>query len=134
VIWSGAVFALAIVIGSVAGVVASRAESGGGLTSAVAVLSSLVLWPTVFCVVAIAYIVMAVRWCLDLGSIVAQDGGVSVRGLLERRWTGPIVAPRRVVLIHLLIEFGVAGVSRVALILTLITVGLNVALLIASWN
>ena len=134
VVWAGVVFAFAIVIGSVAGVVASRAESGGGLPSVVAVLSSIVLWPTVLCVVAVTYIFMAIRWCLDIGSIVAQDGGASVRGLLERHWTGPIAASRWMTLVDLLIEFGVAGVSRAALVLTLITVGLNVALLIASWN
>jgi len=130
VAWASVVFALAIVLGSIAGVVASKTEASDGLSSTIAILFYTVFWPTVFCVVAITFVIVAIRWCLDLGRIVAEGGGARVRDLLETRWTGPFPS-RWVGLIQLLVGFGVAGVSRVALILTLITVAWNVVSAVA---
>lgn len=139
VLWSTAVFSLSIVIGSVAGVVASGAtergeDFGSGVGVAITTLSTMVLWPALLCVGAIAYVVMGIRWCLDLGSIVAEDGGVHVRALFEHRWTGPLsVSPKWSPLVDVLVEMGLSLISRSALVATLITVGLNFALFVWSW-
>jgi hypothetical protein len=139
-VWAAAVFALSIVIGAVAGVVASTASGSGradgsGLVLAIEATAALVFWPAILTVVAVAYVVVGVRWVLDLGAIVAEDGGAVVRSLLERRWTGPLrLSTRATGLLDVLIELGVAGISRIALVLTLVTVGLNVALSATSWH
>jgi hypothetical protein len=139
-VWAAAVFAVSIVVGAVAGVVASDAnesgrEGGVGIGLAIEATASLVLWPSILTVVAVAYVVVGVRWVLDLGTIVAEDGGAVVRALLERRWTGPLqLSPRAAGLLNILLELGIAGISRIALVLTLVTVGLNVVLAATSFR
>jgi hypothetical protein len=139
-VWAAAVFAVSIVIGAVAGVVASDAnesgrEGGVGIGLAIEATASLVLWPSILTVVAVAYVVVGVRWVLDLGTIVAEDGGTVVRSLLERRWTGPLrLSPRADGLLNILLELGIAGISRIALVLTLVTVALNVVLAVTSFR
>lgn len=139
-VWAAAVFALSIVIGAVAGVVASSAnasgrDGAGGLGLAIEATASLVLWPAILIVVAVAYVVVGVRWVLDLGTIVAEDGGAVVRALLERRWTGPLrLSSKAIGLLNILLELGIAGISRLALVLTLVTVGLTVVFAATSWR
>jgi len=138
-VWSGAVFALSIGIGSVAGVVASKASEGGedfssGLSLALNAVGGLVFLPALLAVVSGAFITMGARWNSDLGAIVAEDGGASLRLLVERRWTGTMErSPRRDDIFGLAVEVGVGGVSRGALVLTLITVGVVAAAMVADW-
>ncbi|TQO20994.1 hypothetical protein FB472_2655 [Rhodoglobus vestalii] len=140
VVFSAFVFALSIVLGSVAGVVASNASNGGedlesGLGLAFSVLGTAVLFPTVLAAAAFAFLVMGTRWCWDLGSIVTEGRGGHVRALVERRWTGPLsMSPRLHTLVDLFIEGGFLDVSRVGLVFTLITVALSVACLLSGFS
>jgi hypothetical protein len=139
ILWSAFVFSASIVIGSVAGIVASTAtqqgdEMGADVSNVIVSLSSTILWPIVLGIGAVAYIVMGIRWSLDLGSIVAEGRGTVVRALLENRWTGPLpMSSTWSSLVDTLIEVGLTFVSRIALILTLITIGLNFGLAVWNW-
>lgn len=138
VLWSAFVFSASILIGSIAGVIASSRiqlgnKLGTDLDSVIMTLSSTILWPIVLGIGAVAYIVMGVRWCWDLGSIVADGSGTVVRAMLEDRWTGPLAKSSTwSSVVDFLIEVGLTIVSRIALILTLITIGLSFGL--ALWN
>jgi hypothetical protein len=139
-VWAAAVFALSIVIGAVAGVVASTAnesgrDDGSGLGLAIEATAALVLGPAILIVVAVAYVVVGIRWVLDLGSIVAEDGGAVVRTLLERRWTGPLrLSSSASGLLNILLELGIAGISRLALAVSLVTVGSVVVIAGVNWQ
>lgn len=134
--WAGVVFALAIVMGALAGVVASEtsnasADAAKGLELSLQILGPMVLWPTIVMVAAVAYIVMAIRWLFDLGAIISEDGGRAVRALLEERWRGQFSrALKWATLFGLILEFGVGFISRAALALTLVTVAIAMGLLI----
>jgi hypothetical protein len=138
-VWAGAVFALSIVIGSVAGVVAAEANesahaAGDGLARAIEATASLVLWPAIQMVVAVGYVVVGTRWVVELGEIVREEHGNVARMLLERRWAGPL--PRSLGatgLLNLVIEFGIGGLCRFALVLTLATVAFSVIGAVISW-
>jgi hypothetical protein len=138
-VWAGAMFALSIVIGAIAGIVASTAnesasKGGDGIILAIEATASLVLWPAIQTVIVVAYVVTGIRWSIDLGAIVSEDRGNSVRRLLEERWSGPLqLSPAASGLLNLTIEYGIGGISRGALVLTLITAAGSVVSAATSW-
>ena len=133
-VWSAVVFSVSIVLGTMTGLVASRATGSEqdlavALGSAFSATAQIAVWPILAGVAALAYVVMGVRWLIDLGKI--ADGGeahdVWVR--LEQRWfqtTGPTLSRGqfRPFLSWLLASV----VGRFGLIATLLTVGLDVAI------
>jgi hypothetical protein len=139
-VWAGVVFALSIAIGAVAGVIASAANESGrydgsGIVLAIQATATLVLWPALQVVVAAAYVITGIRWSLDLRAIVEEQRGDGVRKLLERRWVGPLrLSHAADGLLDLVIEYGIGGLSRFALVLTLVTVAISVAVGATSWN
>jgi hypothetical protein len=122
------------VLGTVTGVVASRvSDTEQDLTIAIesvlATTAQIALWPILAGVAALAYIVMSIRWLLDLGKIADSGGAHEVWARLEQRWFGteePTVSDGRLrpALAWLLASF----VGRFGLIATLLTVGLDVAI------
>jgi hypothetical protein len=133
-VWAAAVFALSIVLGAVSGVVASRvSESERDLSDALGAsletTAQIALWPILAGVISIAYVVMSIRWLLDLGAIADSGGAHDVWQSLERRWfghTSPSAARAR--LGPGLTWFAASVVGRVGLSLTLVTVGLVIAI------
>lgn len=136
-IWASLVFALSIVIGSIAGVVAAKAsENPGGtdVNQTIGALSGLVLWPVVLAVAGVAYVVMGLRWLVDLGAIVDDQQGRAVRALLEARWrTTLATTPKHEPLVDVILEFSLGLLGRLALALMLLTVGVTTATYVASW-
>ena len=123
---AGIVFALSIVLGAVAGVVASRVSDaqpnlGSALGLAFADTAQVVLWPILAVVVGVAYLIMAIRWLVDLGWIVEAGGGTAAWKQLTERW-GFTPGPRGEFWVYLF----VALIGRIALFLTLVTVAVAV--------
>lgn len=136
-VWAAAIFALSIVLGAVTGVVASRVSEaerdlGDALGASFATTAEIALWPIMASVIAIAYVVMSVRWILDLGAIADSGGAHDVWRMLERRWFGQSSqSAARARLGSGLSWIAASVVGRVGLSLTLITVGLDVAI---TWS
>lgn len=133
-VWAGSVFALSIVLGAVAGIVASRVSDsehnlGTALTESIAGVAQLTLWPIVLTVAAVAYVVMGARWMLDLGRIVEEGGALKVLMTLEERWFGPKELSIEAIRLRRAGSlFVVSFAGRVALFLVLVTVAATVAL------
>lgn len=133
-VWAGMVFAVSIVIGTVAGVAASRTSDaeqdfGKALGAVITTTSQIALWPIVAAVAAVAYAVMGIKWILDLGAISDNGGAHQVWATLELRWFGPKSLNAN----HLRLRQGLAWIAaslvgRVGLILTLLTLGLAAAI------
>jgi hypothetical protein len=127
-VWSGVVFVLSVVIGSVTGIVASRAsEAESDMAMAIQLAfgatSQFVVWPVLATVVAIAYGVMGVRWFLDAGWLAEGGHAGQAVAWLERRWfptrqAADVRSP--LLLVELLLRIG-----QFALAATLLTVGLS---------
>ena len=132
-VWAGAVFALSIVLGAVAGVVSSRISEhehdlGSALGKSITGVAQLALWPIVLTVAAIAYVVMGARWLFDLGSIVDGGGARTVATAFERQWFGERAqSPDSSQVRDGVTTLVVSVVGRVALLLTMLTVGAAVA-------
>ena len=133
-VWAGMVFAVSIVLGTVAGVAASRISDaeqdlGVALEAVLTTTAQIALWPILAAVAAVAYVVMGVRWVLDLGAISDNGGAHQVWAMLELRWFGPKSLNAN----HSRLRQGLAWITasfvgRVGLILTLVTIGLVVAI------
>jgi hypothetical protein len=136
-VWASLVFALSVAIGAIAGVVASKAsESPGGidLDQIIGVLGGLVIWPVVLVVAGVAYVVMGVRWLLDLGAIISDERGTAVRARLEKRWGATLAtSPQYAQLVDLILEFSLGVLGRGALALLLLTVGITTGAYVAIW-
>jgi hypothetical protein len=132
-VWAGAVFALSIVLGAVAGVVSSRISEhehdlGSALGESITGVAQFALWPIVLTVAAVAYVVMGARWLFDLGRIVDDGGARTVAAAFERRWFGEGVhSPDLSKVRDGVTTLVVSVVGRVALLLTMVTVGAAVA-------
>ena len=136
-VWASALFSLSIIIGAIAGVLASQAVEIApefDLQKTIEHLAMLVLWPTVLLVTAIAYVIMGIRWLRDLGAIIADDHGSAARMLLEKRWGVSLgTTLRHKGLVDGILELSVGLLSRVALFLTMATVGAIASAYVASW-
>lgn len=136
-VWAAAVFALSSVLGAVTGVVASRVSEserdlGGAIGASLEMTAQIALWPILAGVITVAYVVMSVRWMLDLGAIADSGGAHDVWKTLERRWFRPTSASApRARLWSGLSWIAASVVGRIGLSLTLITVGLDVAI---TWS
>lgn len=125
---AGTVFALSIVLGAVAGVVASRVSDpqpslGAALTVAFGATAQVALWPILAAVASIAYVVMGIRWLVDLGAIVEAGGGTAAWTQLTKRW-GLTPGQRGEFWVYVF----VAVMGRIALFLTLVTVAVAVGI------
>lgn len=127
-LWAGIVFALSILFGTLAGVAASRSsDSGGDFGAILSATAQLAVWPVLAAVAAVAYVVMGVRWFLDLGTILRDGTADRIWADLELRWLGTSHRPAWYVRIrpHLL-GFVIGGLGRFGLGLTVVTLGVNV--------
>jgi hypothetical protein len=133
-IWAGAVFAGSIVLGAVSGVVAARVSDseqdlGVALGSVIAATTQIALWPTIGAVASVAFVVMGMRWVIDLSAISDEGGAHQIWGVLERRWLGAVdTSARRVKLTRGLSWLAASLVGRLGLILLLVTISLDVAI------
>ena len=130
---AAAVFSLSIVLGSVAGVIASRVSEtdhhlGAAVSASIAALVQLALWPIVLSVAAFAYLATGIRWLLDLGRIVDEGGARMILMSLEARWFGPReVSPRGRAIRDAVSVATVSIFGRIALSLAMLTVVVTVA-------
>lgn len=128
-LWASVVFALSILFGTLAGVTASRSsDSGGDFGAILSATAQLAVWPVVAAVAAVAYLVMSVRWFLDLGTILRDGTADRIWADLELRWLGTSYRPGWYVRSRPHLPGAVVGgLGRFGLGLTVVTLGVNVA-------
>lgn len=133
-IWAAVVFVLSIALGTIAGILAStvadnETDVGTALNSALAVTAQVVLGPVLATVAAIAYLITGVRWLRDLEVISDEGGAEKVWIDMEHRWFGPAEQSGSGGGGRALIVWFAGNVTgRVGLILTLVTIFLNIAI------
>jgi hypothetical protein len=132
--WSAVVFALAIVIGSVAGALASKSlESASDLSAGVQQawngLLETAFGPIVLTVTGVTFVVMVLRWGFDLRTIVRDGDALAAVKMFEQRWTGNVRESDAAQWWRNLITSVL--IKRVSLIaLFVLTVGLGIVLII----
>ena len=133
-LWSGVVFVASILLGTVTGLVASRigdSESnlGSAMGSVFGTMAQLALWPFLATVAGVAFVIMGIRWLVDLRVISERGGAHEVLLGLQRRWFGAENSSASDSRVGATLSFLAASlVGRVGLVLLLLTVLLDVVI------